>query len=937
MTVLSAAGPAKEPPGVMNPASQGGGATAAGTSKPPGGTGTGASVEEIEQTLSEIFDFYATRPHSKSTGSSVLKSAKFMKMCLDADLVDDMQSTQASDPHARSKLLTSARVDLIFKKLCGNRTTMTFEQFMNACVQIALTKYPHVSKAYEALSILYEEHFSKFLNPHAELLGVFLGGQQDHAGIGEESFFEAIAPVKEAVLTLYQGYFCQELNPHFQQQTASLESQSMKAFLACLHDFEIAPNLVPKPICLSVFREVLKAKIPEEFFAQFLKTSELTEEELQSKPILTPEELSLKGRLFTIGHFVIGLYLVGKKLRNDPAGLLQQPSPAVVITELLERMDVSTPGKIIFTAERARSLPLSSAFNAPGKVPFSFFPEPRPQSTSSHSTGQTGAPASSSSSSQQNYKKPTSQHLQQIGGSSSSSSSATRPRAGSTRSPTTGIMKNGLSNNFANRINNSGSSAGRRNFSKFLIPDDVGVFLQQQLKLKEDDDGSVLSGEEIDHLLQQLFLYYSSLGDPLNRNSMSSMKFNRFLRDAGLLPAELPKGALSFDQKSLQVKSKLYSNYAQLHDAGDYHGSGKCTRTANLERLVENSDFVLNQVDVDLIFLQATNYERKKQHSSGHQVRHLLTVKSWRRAVADIAVRRYLELFGVGVERLMQEQPEAVIFATAITSFAEAILQPLCNALDFQSHVDVSNFAVEMGRKEMVELFHSPNISDGISKIFAYYADQTYTTSAANANSAMMNLNSLRWTVNSFLKFCADFEIQEELSHLPLQRIFQDCAQVELVEKRTANTLPTSKAEKASGDQLTRLGFQLSLVLLAVKLNKADSSLPSLQDQVIALLHKLNHAQGGMKDRPSVASLTRKGMLFTNLPPLGTLQLDNFRRSFDSTSVENVNWNSVKSEEMFLRNSFNTVAGTTSSSSMGGGGSTAPKLLTERFFRTLRT
>lgn len=71
----------------------------------------------------------------------------------------------------------------------------------------------------------------------------------------------------------------------------------MKAFLSCFFDFEIAPNLLPKPICLSVFREVMKAKVPDIFFQFFGAT-----------------DFSIKGRHFTIGHFLLALYLVGKKL-----------------------------------------------------------------------------------------------------------------------------------------------------------------------------------------------------------------------------------------------------------------------------------------------------------------------------------------------------------------------------------------------------------------------------------------------------------------------------------------------------------------------------------------------------------------------------------------------------------------------------------------------
>lgn len=166
-------------------------------------------VDAIEATLGEIFDFYASRPYTNGN-RAVMKSMKFQKMALDADLIDDVAP------------LNSARVDLIFKKLCGNSPHMTFEQFMNACVQLALTKYPMKQRAHEALTLLYSEHFSKFANPHQQLFNSL-----------DADFFDEITPLKEGIFTLYHGYFATENNPHFKQAVSSLESQSMKAFVNC--------------------------------------------------------------------------------------------------------------------------------------------------------------------------------------------------------------------------------------------------------------------------------------------------------------------------------------------------------------------------------------------------------------------------------------------------------------------------------------------------------------------------------------------------------------------------------------------------------------------------------------------------------------------------------------------------------------------------------
>jgi len=291
----------------------------------------------------------------------------------------------------------------------------------------------------------------------------------------------------------------------------------------------------------------------------------------------------------------------------------------------------------------------------------------------------------------------------------------------------------------------------------------------------------------------------------------------------------------------------------------------------------------LNQVDVDLLFLQAINYERKKTRSSSQQHRHLLNGDSFKRALFDIALRVGAKLgLGVGTGSGGQEE-----IADAVSFFCAKILRPLSEGLLSSTSnkygnaanlvagsIDVSQFAVEMGKKSMVDLFHSPNVAEGINKVFTYYADQNIGSGGVGSRFGAgarrrENLAAMRWNLHGFLRFCQDFEITEELAHLPLQRIFQDCAHVEQVEQKSSGVEPAASGTTANPG-LSKLGFQLALVLVAVKLSPSQmagggqSSSPApLTEQVVALLHKLNHSLG-MKDRPS-ASL-RKAALFPNLP-----------------------------------------------------------------------
>merc|ERR1712194_14773 len=215
-----------------------------------------------------------------------------------------------------------------------------------------------------------------------------------------------------------------------------------------------------------------------------------------------------------------------------------------------------------------------------------------------------------------------------------------------------------------------------------------------------------------------------------------------------------------------------------------------------------------------------------------------------------------------------------------------------------------------------------PSVSDGLDRVFAHYADRVGASSMSTKEGEGPNLSSGlksaknvtiandRWNVGKFLRFCTEFSITEELSHLPLQRIYQDCSFVEAQASarhgvagsglqssddndiESAFTTNFNKSEsKVSGASTTassgpgsskvtkgpsacgtsyshqpisKLGFQLSLVLIAVKLHRLEYP-TSLEDQVVALLRKLNVAPG-MKDKTALA---RTSMLFPTLPTGG--------------------------------------------------------------------
>ena len=107
----------------------------------------------------------------------------------------------------------------------------------------------------------------------------------------------------------------------------------------------------------------------------------------------------------------------------------------------------------------------------------------------------------------------------------------------------------------------------------------------------------------------------------------------------------------------------------------------------------------------------------------------------------------------------------------AVSFFCAKILRPLSEGLLSSTSnkygnaanlvagsIDVSQFAVEMGKKSMVDLFHSPNVADGINKVFTYYADQNIGSGGVGSRFGAgarrrENLAAMRWNLHGFLRY----------------------------------------------------------------------------------------------------------------------------------------------------------------------------------------
>lgn len=266
-----------------------------------------------------------------------------------------------------------------------------------------------------------------------------------------------------------------------------------------------------------------------------------------------------------------------------------------------------------------------------------------------------------------------------------------------------------------------------------------------------------------ERLVSQLFGYYAALGNPLNRKYISTLKWNRFLRDAKLLPTE----------------SGRSSEY----------------RSARL-----------SHIDADLIFVQAV----------GKNVRHHMSVRTFEIGLHLIAEK----LYGKGGDSFAQ--------------LCDAILSPLSERLLELHGQDVTQCAIAMAEPEMVALFS--HALDGVARLFHTYA----------RNGVL--------TPECFARFCTEFDITQDMSHMPLQRIFSDCVNVEY------------SAGHGNLNEMSLLSFQLALVLIAEKVGKEGTMVSKVAQlfrrlNAVALSHGLHpHARGTFLpvDKEDLASSPRK-------------------------------------------------------------------------------
>lgn len=716
----------------------------------------GAQLSHVQEVLCNIFSYYNGASGCASASMSyqalsepLLTSMRFQRMALDAQIVDET--------------LTTAKVDLIFHKVCGISPHMNRTQFLDAMVRMSAAKYPGLPNN-EAVLQMFNDHLKSFSGMPSGAIG----------GLDDASL-AIVAAARISLQILYEGYYAAELRPANQKSASASQSETQNAFVKMLTDFEVLPELLPKSHAFAVLREVARAKdfqssVREAILGQGLHCA--------------------LGRNFTYVHFAVALILVARKCFGD-----EGVGP---VLRLFEWMD-SSKGRLSFAS-------LHPGLLKHGTANFRIAPEKASAPPSAERRG-SGLGRRGS-----NRTSPNAMVF---------SDQAVHSEAGDGRIPAAGQVA---------AVELSSASAG-------------------------------IDRSELRRLILQVFGHYAAIGDPLNRTNLSSLKFMRFLRDCGLVGSESRESGSTKDHEfspAERMRSSRSLSVGSIRSTGSMRSAGSGAGTSGRRGTVQanqgrprNASFIsqprfsvsaakpvgsdsglplrvfpvpiFTQVEADLIFVTAS----RKDSDSGRSgpagaVKRTSSVGALGRRGSGMAAKRQHhhltpDLFIVALQdialRCFPAMPEE-----ALETFGERILQPLSETLLEVKGQDVSSAAAVMAEPDTAALLEQ--CQPGLEQIYAHYAIEHAGRKP-------------QWTSEALCRFAEEFSLIDEVSQLPLQKIFRDCTHYE------------SLAGKGVAGEMSFSSFQLALLMISQKIYVGvQRSLPPL-DRVIHLFQRLNSIAAG--------------------------------------------------------------------------------------------
>lgn len=697
-------------------------------------------IDSVSGLLEQIFLFYA----QTTSTSTILSLNRFQRMCLDADIVDQGQTSTMDTG------LTSAQVDLIFKstvaqgakgKSSAGMRYMNLQQFMDAAVLLATTKYrDQAEHPRQAVVHLYQEHFLTF--------------QVDPAAVSNE-WLRALESFALPLFQVYKHYFPLELNPHYKLTAAESRDNTHSSFSQIFTDYEIAPKLLDtKPIIFNALRTSYAEPIPRRI----------------TEAIRLDKMGHFAGQHFTFHHFIVAIQSVAnqlKRLEKKVAGKQEDED-----SDLPEK-------KSRFSAQSVESLEMMLVRMDENK--------------------RSQAPA---------VKLIGSEHAAAV--------------------------------------------------SKMSLADDRA----ELLSLYEDD-----RGRQVKRFIGQTYTFYVTLGEPLQQ-ALSIRKFNRFLRDIGIVPTKGSRKMLGDYQadydasgrgdggetemmrhvQSLQPVPQFSTSKTPIRQGGHDIDSPRMGQmlsnsprkpqqlrkvpldsgltgsklTMKVPGLPLRIDVKLTSVAADLIFYQAKHYENKKNKDKKLEK---VTDKDrlsqeYNRQVNRGLAKAYLDLEGFtrAIELLSEKvyktrnQP----LSDNVVQFAEEVLMPLLQAL---GQSDLPNAPIRP-----VDWQDIAADSEAVNRVFGHVKlalERVYSTFVANGEAG--------WSLQTYTDFVEEFGLLRDLKMLTVHRIFYALADM---------------PERPPRLYLTFEPFARSLVYLAQWAVEGDYQ---THEKLLLLFHRMNATPGAVR------------------------------------------------------------------------------------------
>ena len=184
----------------------------------------------------------------------------------------------------QDRRLHTSTIDLIIRRICGRADLIDFGQFLEALVQVALTRYPSEPDSSSALLRLYRDKLDRFCAPDR----VFNEVEVD------KKYLSLAKACQDNLIGLYKVYYPFEVNSNFRIKDALSQAATLELF----QDYDVGPTLVSKAVVLQGYRDIITAT--------YLQT-------------ITEVEIPVLGRHFSYHHFVLLLLWVARQAFPSPS------------------------------------------------------------------------------------------------------------------------------------------------------------------------------------------------------------------------------------------------------------------------------------------------------------------------------------------------------------------------------------------------------------------------------------------------------------------------------------------------------------------------------------------------------------------------------------------------------------------------------------------